>query len=414
MLEIIENDIDQLIKILKNLKKSIYHKITAKTLLAKASYAQQLFTEIEQNIIIHEAEIPENKLNYLIKAARESNHEIQQIVQKKLKENQLRENIATMANPPTFDIKTATALIQTYDGSPSGLDAFIDSVALLGDLTPAALTATAIKFLKTRLNGKARTALPPNPQSLNEITDAIKQACKSSETPDTLLAKLKATKNKGDQQKFCDEVEEISQKLSTLYVDSKIPVEVANKMATKAGVETLINGITNAELKIILKANEFGTIQKAIQKINETQPVQTAQIFTYKTQNSRGRGRGNYANNFQSPNNRSGYFQNNRSYQGNNYFQNSNNTRGNNRGQYNHRGYYRGNYTNNGRNHKSNYNQNRAGQGHNVFYAQAENCPVPQQIVVGGSPPNVPQQFSSNVQPHQPQNAHQCAILNRK
>lgn len=307
----------------------------------------------------------------------------------------------------TFDMKTAKALIQPYDGSPSGVEAFVDSIALLGDLTKPEHNETAIKFVKTRLSGKARAALPPNARTLNEISDAIKIACKSTETPDTLLAKLKATKNKGDQQKFCDEIESLTQKLSTLYVDSKIPPEVASKMATKAGVDTLIKGVSNPELKIILKANEFTSIQKAIQKINESQPEQTAQIFNYKTQNHRGRGRGNYSNNSQR-----GQYRNN--YAQNSYYQNRNNQNqnfGNNNRRHTNRGNYRGNYHNNGRNNYNN-NQNRTGQ--NVFYAQAENCPVPQQIVVGGNTPNAPHQILCNTQPNQPQNTQQCAMINRR
>ena len=41
-------------------------------------------------------------------------------------------------------------------------------------------------------------------------------------------------------------------------------------MTTKVGVETLINGISNTESKLILKAGQFPTINDAIQKLLET------------------------------------------------------------------------------------------------------------------------------------------------
>lgn len=221
-------------------------------------------------MIEKEEHIPESKLKFLIKVSREAFYEIKQIIKQKLQENSQFEPkrstvtmappVAPEAAPKPFDIKTATALINTYDGSPSELDAFVDSVSLLSDLTDQEHIATAIKFIKTRLIGKARSAFQPNPQTLVDITNAIKQACKS----------VKATRNKGDQQKFCEEIETLSQKLSTLYIENQIPPNVANKMATKAGVDTLINGVSNTELKIILKANEFDSIQKAIKKINES------------------------------------------------------------------------------------------------------------------------------------------------
>lgn len=312
------------------------------------------------------------------------------------------------AVPKPFDIKTATALIKNYDGSPSELDTFVDSVDLLSELTDQEHIATAIKFIKTRLSGKARSAFPPNPQTLVEITNAIKQACKSVETPDSILAKMKATRNKGDQQKFYEEIETLSQKLSTLYIYNQIPANVANKMATKAGVETLINGVSNTELKIILKANEFDSIQKAIQKINESQ-IEQSQVFSLQ---ARGRGRGRFGGNSQTSN-----FSHSRSYSNNdlnrpyrNYYQNQN-RRGNGRGQ----NYFRGNFRGNrGRNHShsSNFSNHRSGPNHNVFYAQAENGPVPQQMVVGGIVSNQPQ--TTQPQPNQQQHVHQCATVNRR
>lgn len=46
----------------------------------------------------------------------------------------------------TFDIKTATAIVQTYDGSHSNLNAFVDSANLLKELTKDDQLLLAIKF----------------------------------------------------------------------------------------------------------------------------------------------------------------------------------------------------------------------------------------------------------------------------
>lgn len=201
MLEIIENEVQTLIKILSNLKKSRFNKIRTQTLQAKSIYAEKLTQDIEEKLILHEAEIVDSSLKFLSKCTRETNYEIQQIIKLKIIENGI------MPDPPAqnvamFDIKTATGLIQKYDGSATELDAFIDSVNLLKEITADAHTATAIKFIKTRISGKARSALPANPQTFEEITDSIKQVCQNTETPDSIIAKLKATQNKGDKQKF--------------------------------------------------------------------------------------------------------------------------------------------------------------------------------------------------------------------
>lgn len=405
MIELIEEDVQTLIKLHSNLKKSIYKRFKTETLEAKLQYVVALYNDIETNLIEKEEHIPESKFKFLIKVSREAFYEIKQIIKQKLQENlqfepkrstvTMAPPVAPEAAPKPFDIKTATALINTYDGSPSELDAFVDSVSLLSDLTDQEHIATAIKFIKTRLIGKARSAFPPNPQTLVDITNAIKQACKSVETPDSILAKMKATRNKGDQQKFCEEIETLSQKLPTLYIENQIPPNVANKMATKAGVDTLINGVSNTELKIILKANEFDSIQKAIKKINESQSEQS-QVFSFQ---SRGRGRGN--------NSQTSNFYRSRSYPNNdsnrpyrNYYQNQN-RRGNGRGQNNFRGNFRGNRGRNPSYTTNNSNQHRTGHGHNVFYSQSENGPVPQQMIVGGIVSNQPQTTQMQPSPQQ-------------
>lgn len=61
-----------------------------------------------------------------------------------------------------FDIKTATALVQPYGGSADGLEAFIDAKNLLAEIIDANQIPTTVKFLKTRLTGKARLELSTN------------------------------------------------------------------------------------------------------------------------------------------------------------------------------------------------------------------------------------------------------------
>lgn len=110
-------------------------------------------------------------------------------------------------------------------------------------------------------------------------------------------------------------------------------------MATKVGVETLVEKTGRYDMKLI----EYASIQAAIQKYNETTRDQTAQIFTTRTNdfNSRGRNhpRGNFNNRGgQRPPNYQNYQQGNR-----NQYQNSNSRNQNYRPNY-HRG--RGNSNN--------------------------------------------------------------------
>lgn len=222
-----------------------------------------------------------------------------------------------------FDIKTATALVQPYDGSAEGLDAFLDATSLLAEITPATQVATMLKFLKTRLTGKARLGLPENINTIAELEQNIRQRCASKITPDNIIAKMKAIKQRGSVEDFCEEVDSLTAKLKAVYLEKKMPNELANSMATKKGVETLINGTNSQDNKLILKAGTFSDIKDAIQKLleNSNNNTNNSQILNFNTnrqfnRNPIGfnRGRGNYNYNYNNS-----YNSERRDYRNNNF-----------------------------------------------------------------------------------------------
>lgn len=246
----------------------------------------------------------------------------------------------------TFDIKTATALVQPYDGSAEGLDAFLDATSLLEEITANNMVPRAIKFLKTRLTGKARLGLPENLNTIDELAQNVKQRCASKITPDNVVAKLRAVKQKGSVENFCDEVDTLTNKLKAVYIEQGIPVQLANSMATKTGVETLINGTNSQDNKIILKAGTFNDIKDATQKMleNSNNNNQHAQVLSFNTRDA---------------NTHSNQGQHSRNYRGNYRNQSSSNRDSN---------YYPRNYSNNrfrgGRpqQHRSQFNQSQFNQ----------------------------------------------------
>lgn len=151
-----------------------------------------------------------------------------------------------------------------------------------------------------------------------------------------MIAKLKTLKQKDSAENFCNEVEKLTSQLKSIYIREQIPVDRAHAMATKKGVETLINGTKTDETRIILKAGTFTKMNDAIQKLleNETSTNNTnnvsnnsnAKIFTNRAIYSRGRGgtnrrgSGNYSRGNNSQSNyhgQSGRYQNNQSNRGN-------------------------------------------------------------------------------------------------
>lgn len=238
---------------------------------------------------------------------------------------------------PEVDIKLGTALVQVYDGNPDNLNSFLDGVDLYKTTIDAKFQAataaekqttneTVFKFVKTRLTGTARQAIG-EALNLDQIIDKLKDQCSPKISSDNVRAKLIALKQKGSLDEFCEQVQTLTQKLSNLYIDEKIPANKAIQMATKCGVDALISGMSNNETKIILKAGTFTKITEAIQKVQEndngeknrsSNGSQVQMLFAKTNQFERGRGRGRFTND-------RGNFSSNHRQNSNHYRQHNNN-----------------------------------------------------------------------------------------
>lgn len=210
------------------------------------------------------------------------------------------------------DIKLGTSLVAVYDGAPEHLTTFLDSVNLFNDTVEAdfanataaqkqAAQQTVLRFIKTRLTGKARQAATDN-QTLAEMLTAVKEHCVSKVTPDNLIAQLRTLKRGENLPEFCQQLDKIISQLKAAYLRDDIPQETAQKMATKSGIETLIRCAKNNEVKTILKAGTFHSLNEAVQKFQENETINTPSTVSqiYFGNSSRGnqnRGRGNFRGN---------------------------------------------------------------------------------------------------------------------
>lgn len=301
------------------LKKAINTKISEETLKRKLVVANELYTTVLKELGKNREQLPATQIEKINTNVVQWYQEIVTILQSKFeklgchkytkqlpvlpysfKVGKLSGNNMAVANN-TFDIKTATALVQPYNGEPEALESFLDSTNLLGELMGADNQPMCVKFLRTRLTGKARMGLPENLASIQALVENVKTRCATKATPADLMAKLKATKQKGNLKQFCAEVEDICAKLHNMYLSKQVPEEVASTMTTEAGVETLVNGVNNQKLEMILRAGSFATVSEAIQKINKNSnetrpngPTEMGQIFAYNSRRPfRGGGRPN-------------------------------------------------------------------------------------------------------------------------
>lgn len=360
-------------KLSQNIKKSINNKTRVQTLEKQREEVLNLINIIEK-LLIKAENLSDAFYVQIIKLVDESK-ELNNRLILKIKLSKMPGSTTT----PIFDIKTAAGLIQPYNGSPEGLESFIDSVKLLKELTPDTLEGVAVKFIKTRLQDKARLGLNTEVNTIQQLIDDVTIRCADTVTPEEILAKLKAIKRNQNIQTLCDEVDNLATKLKTIYVRKKIPEEVAQSMATKAGVDALINSVNQAETKLILKASKFTTVREAIQKVNEnTSSNESSMILTYTHRRV-------YGNNNRG-NNRPRYNNNSNASQHNSYNrpqQNQNHYRGNNRSRYQNRGGRQQNFNSNQqRGYRHNHSRG-GGNGHPVYTVCSVPMPPPQQ----GYPP---------------------------
>lgn len=185
------------------------------------------------------------------------------------------------------------------------------------------------------------------------IINDVKTRCSEKISPENILAKLKNIRQKGDANTHCNEIDNLTNKLKSVYVGQGIPDEVAKSMATKAGVDALINGTSSFETKLILKAGTFKDVQDAVQKVRENATIvqqnqqSNAQVMAYGSQRYNNFGR----------NNRGRRGINRESYSNNSRDRNNSNYRGNNNNRYQTR-YQNRNNNGNSNNHNNTYNNN--------------------------------------------------------
>lgn len=257
-------DLEALIRIEVNLRKSINKNITIDTLQTHLAKALQLYAQIDKNLLENQDSIPGTEFFTYIKKARNAIEYIKATV------NSKRSNKMT-TNNTVFDAKLAASILTPFDGDSEKLSAFIDGVKFLQTVITKEHHSTLKLFLMTRISGKARDALPNDNvnRTIDQVVELIKNSCESKATPEQVIAKLKAIKRGLPKQQYCQEIESLCNKLTNTYVRENVPHDTAKRLSTKVGLDALINIVPNDNAKIVLQAGTYTTIEQAIQKVNE-------------------------------------------------------------------------------------------------------------------------------------------------
>lgn len=363
--------IAKLNNILTNINKAPNRNYTRRFLLKLKEKSKDLYKKVNNILVTHETKLTSAELTFYIKGLRQkyeiiSLHIEQKLVYAKdppisLKSTalavlyyiKLKHKLTCKQNKMASIaeiIKIVSSLVPQYDGSGDKLPSILSALAALNTLITDANRAVAIQVVLSRLEGKARSAVGDNPQTVDAIIESLKRKCKITIAPETVVAKLNATKQTGDIVKFTEQIEKLTMELERAYISEEIPVDTALRMAVKAGVKALAGGVKNSETRLLLKAGQFNTLSAAVEKITENESAgsnsSTSQIM-YARRGGYTPGRGNYQSR----------------------------GRGNNRRGHNSRGNYQNYNREHSYHHRGNGRSRGRGMNHNTYYVQNQNPP---------------------------------------
>ena len=426
-LDEIQNRVIYLKHLLSNLKKNPNHRYLKITLEKKLVSLKTTYTDIIHKLSLIEENISETQLKFFTNLTRSLYNETYELINQKLVyyihyPNRLRVisyaiifcaklskiHKGKMASVIEI-IKVISSLVPTYDGKPDKISNVISSLNACKALVTDENKSVAIQTILSRLEGKARAAVPENPASVDEIIIKLKEKCLSTISPTTLIAKLNATVQTDSFLKFTENIEKLTLDLERAYISENVPLDTATKLASSAGIKALQTGIKDNDTKLLLKVGQFDSLTKAIEKASESEAenqIKKTSILTYQNRNF---------NNYRSFNNRNfnapriGRIYPQYDQQPNNYRQQYNQQPNNNRQQYNQQpnnnrqqynqqpNNYRQQYNRQPNNYRPQYNrqqnnqqpnnfrqQNQRFQEPNIYCLAPENQLAPQQEPVGG------------------------------
>lgn len=269
-----------------------------------------------------------------------------------------------MANTFDYISNLSRVIKDTYDGDPIKLPAFISSIELAEAASNADQQTTLVKFIKSKLIGKALEVITPELDTATKIVDALKAKIKPESTSVVMGRLLALRAEKTSMQKFQEAADALADSLRRSYISDGVPHDLAMKMTIDRTVEMCRLSARTPLVKSVLASATFAEPKEVLAKFitESNQETTETRILAY----------GNGNNNNNANNNRGrGNFRGQRNYGYNNY-NNANNY--NNRGNqnFNQRGNFRGRRGGRGRgffnNNRGGYARNNNNNGRNEQY----------------------------------------------
>lgn len=239
-----------------------------------------------------------------------------------------------------FDLRTAAGLIPVMNGSESITKQIIDAIQLYDSLLDNDGKKLLTNYvLKTRLSESAKIRLKQSYTSNELLIDDLKNYFIAKKSVSALSLKLSNAKQQSKSiDEFGNSLEELLVGLTLTQADgNEQHINILRPVNEKLAINSFANGLNNRDLRTIIKARNYSTLNDAIRgaKDEELSLGDSRPLFQMRTYNSNSYFRGS--------NNR-GYFRQERgAYRnfgngnGNNGYNNYNGNFNRNRGQSNNR-----------------------------------------------------------------------------
>lgn len=144
--------------------------------------------------------------------------------------------IMAMTNVEFLALASKT-LNKNYDGNPLALSAFITSIELLKEVVPNNLARMFTKFVESKLEGKAKDSVPQNPNTVDEIIEALKQQIKPDNSKVVAGRLLALKSDRAKMSEFTEQAELLADSLQRSLIIEGITQAKAREMTIERTVE---------------------------------------------------------------------------------------------------------------------------------------------------------------------------------
>lgn len=178
------------------------------------------------------------------------------------------ENIAdTMPQTPEEFYKTATHILNyKYEGDPLKLQSFLEDVDLVRALAKPETTDLCLKFIKTRITGRAREVLPEDISTIEKITEAL-SANIQADSSSVVEGRITALRiNKGNMAKFAEEAENLAEAFQRSLVAEKFTKSKAKELTINKTKELCRRIARNDVVEGIIASTAFTSPKEVIAK----------------------------------------------------------------------------------------------------------------------------------------------------